>query len=414
MKLKIFLLVTVIFFMNKTVFASIEITDIRATPEYWINKNPDGDEIILDTLKISQLNDKIRAKDNYSADLYNYPKKISAETLKTKIRKLIDDMKINPADYSQSAENINYDAINGNINVLYAVTLERVNLRLLPVGLTGDPYDELQGTAIDPAEPLAVLWETADGQYVFVQSRNYFGWIEKMKLGFTTRDVWRTYIKPDDFIVVTSNKKFVNVYGKEILFQMGAKIPLSKKIDDGDFWSVRIPVNEGGEFKQVIVKIAKDDTVHRNFLPCTTNNFIRQSFKFLGDIYGWGGLDDSVDCSSFTGNIYRSMGIEIPRDADRQRMAMPSIGNIYAKNHDERIEILRKSPTGTLLLKRGHVMLLLGNDDNGTPIVIHAMSSYLDGAEQVFIRKVLVSDLSYSGIRGYDSIDTLVAMTFIK
>ena len=413
MTLRIFLFVTVIFLMSKTVFASIEITDARATPAYWIDRNSNGDEIILDAQEISKLNAQIRVKDSYAADLYNYPQTISAANLKAQILKATDDLKINFEDYKQYFSNRNYDAVTDS-TVLYAVTLERVNLRLLPVGLTGDTYDKLQGTAIDPAEPLAVLWESADGRFVFVQARNYFGWVEKIKLGFTSLDIWRTYVKPDNFIVVTANKKFVKVGNKKILFQMGAVIPLSKTIEDGEFWTARIPVNKGDEFKQVIVKIAKDDTVHRDFLPCTTNNFIRQSFKFLGDVYGWGGLDNSVDCSSFTSDIYRSMGIEIPRDADRQEIAMPSVGNIAAQYHNGRIEMLRKSPSGTLLLKPGHVMTFLGNDDNGTPIIIHAASSYFIHGEKIYVRKVLVSDTSYENYYGDATIDTLTGLTFVK
>ena len=414
MKSKILLIVTVIFLISKIAFASIEITDARSKPDYWINKNSEGDEIILNAQQISALNAQIRNKDAYAADLYNYPQKISAATLKEKMHKLIVDAKVNIDDYSPSAANMNFDAVINDITVLYAVTLERVNLRLLPEGLTGDAYDKLQGTALDPAEPLAVLWESADGQYVFVQSRNYFGWVEKIKLGFMTRDLWRTYIKPDNFIVVTANKKFVTVGDKKILFQMGAVIPLSKTIEDGKFWTARIPVTEDGKFKQEIVKIAKDDTVHRNFLPCTTNNFIRQSFKFLGDVYGWGGLDNSVDCSSFTSDIYRSMGIEIPRDADRQKYAMPSIGNISVYRRNGRLELLRKCPAGALLLKPGHVMMFLGNDDNGTPIIIHAASSYYDGGKKIYIRKVLVSDLRYKNYLGDETIDVLTGVTYLK
>ena len=414
MKLKIFLVMVMIIFMSNKVFASIEITDARATPEYWLSRAVDGDKIILNAQEISRLNAQIRGKDSYSADLYNYPQTISAVTLKAKIRKMTDDVKINLQDYPQSAANRNYDAILNDVTVKYAVTLERVNLRLLPEGLIGDAYDKLQGTALDPAEAVAVLWESSDGKFVFVQSRNYFGWVEKMKLGYTTLKIWRTYVKPDNFIVVTANKKYVNVGNKNILFQMGAIIPLSNTIEDGNFWTARIPVIEGGEFKQVIVKIAKDETVHRNFLPCTTNNFIRQSFKFLGDVYDWGGLDSSVDCSAFTSDIYRSMGIEIPRDADRQQYAMPSIGDIAAQYHNGRIEMLRKSPTGTLLFKPGHVMMFLGKDDNGTPIIIHAASSYFSYGEKIYVRKVLVSDTSYQNYYGDATIDTLTGLTFLK
>ncbi|MBE8952518.1 MAG: C40 family peptidase, partial [Quinella sp. 1Q7] len=68
---------------------------------------------------------------------------------------------------------------------------------------------------------------------------------------------------------------------------------------------------------------AKDNGTVKSALPCTENNLIRQAFRFLGEGYGWGGLEDGVDCSAFVQDVYRSVGIELPRDADRQAKAMP-------------------------------------------------------------------------------------------
>ena len=76
--------------------------------------------------------------------------------------------------------------------------------------------------------------------------------------------------------------------------------------------------------------------------------------------------------------------------------------------------MLRKSPTGTLLLKPGHVMMFLGNDNNGTPIIIHAASSYFEGGKKIWVRKVLVSDTSYQNYNGDATIDMLTGLTFVK
>ena len=108
------------------------------------------------------------------------------------------------------------------------------------------------------------------------------------------------------------------------------------------------------------------------------------------------------------------MGIEFPRDADRQEYAMPSIGNISVYRRDGRLDMLRKCPAGALILKPGHVMMFLGSDDNGTPIIIHAASSYYDGGKKIYIRKVLVSDLSYKNYLGDESIDVLTGVTYLK
>ena len=141
----------VILLMSGKTFAAIEITDERATPEYWTNKNFDGDEIILDAQEISELNQQMRMKDDYAADLLNYPQIISAENLKSLILKANYDVGFSPNS------NQNLYAIAGDVQVKYAVTTERVNIRLLPQGLTGEKFDKLQGTALDPAEAVAVF-----------------------------------------------------------------------------------------------------------------------------------------------------------------------------------------------------------------------------------------------------------------
>ena len=397
--------------MTKNVFAAIEITDERATAEYWTKKNLRGDEIIFPAQAIDSFNAKIILSDEYSADLYNYPQTIPTTKFLRLLRKATDDVEVkaNPATSTDTSSGL--PAV---IVVRYAVTSDRANLRLLPVDWNGDSFDPLQGTAVDPAEAVAVLRQSTDGKFFFVQTRNYFGWIEKNKLAFTTRGTWLSYVKPKNFLVVTANKKFVKVGGKKILFQMGAKIPLDERIDDGDSWRAILPTVEGGKLKQTVIKIPKDDTVNKGFLPCTTNNFIRQSFKFLGDPYGWGGLYDSVDCSAFVSDVYRSMGFEIPRDADRQSKFMPNVSVLDGKTYDERIEILRRSPTGSLLHKKGHVLMLLGSDDDGTPIAIHAASSYYLDDKKIYVSRVLVSALGEPNDYGVSTVKSLINATFVK
>lgn len=416
MTAKIFLtLIMLIFFIGtKTSYAAgIEITDARATPEYWLDRTSDGDELLFTYRQIEKLNAEMLERDSYSADLENYPETISAKDLKKRIKKLTDDVKLEGS--AAVMANRNLDALNYNVDVRYAVTIERVNVRLLPQGLTGNRYDEIQGTALDPAEPVAVLWNSRDGKFSFVQAKYYFGWVEKKSLAFTDRETWLTYVAPESFVVVTNNKKFINVNGKVIRFQMGAKIPLeSAEMHEDNSWTARLPIIENDELKEVPAKILDDGNVSADFLSPTTNNFIRQSFKFLGDVYGWGGLDNSVDCSSFVQNVYKSMGIFIPRDADRQEGCMPIFSVFNNVSKAERLDIVSRAPTGALLFKKGHVMMKLGNDDDGTPLIIHAASSYFSGGEKIYIRKVLVSDTSYQNFYGTPTLEDLSGIAFPK
>lgn len=412
MKLQIFFAVfMLIFFIStKTFAAELEVTGERSTPEYWKSRAVEGDKPILNYKQIESLNDRMLKKDDYAADLENYPQKISAAYLKKRIKKLTSDVKLKGSEAVM--DNRNLDALNPDVSVTYAVTTERVNVRLLPQNLTGDKYDSAQGTALDPAEAVVVLWESKDGKFSFVQAKYYFGWVAKEFLAFTDRQTWLTYVKPENFVVVISNKKFVKVNEKIIRFQMGAKIPVTKSKLENNAWTARLPFIEDNQLKEFSAKVLDDGNVSADFLQPTTNNFITQSFKFLGDVYGWGGLDNSVDCSSFVQNVYRSMGINIPRDADRQAGCMPIFAVFNNVSDTERLDIVRRAPTGALLFKHGHVMMKLGNDANNDPIIIHAASSYYSGGQKIYVRKVLVSSLNYKNDYGAYTLESLTDVGF--
>ncbi|MBQ9487189.1 MAG: hypothetical protein IJU91_05250, partial [Selenomonadaceae bacterium] len=108
--------------MSNTVSAAIELTDERATPEYWTARLSDGDEIILSARDILNLNSTLRAGDTYTADLSLYPAKISAEKLREKI------LHANAAVHVDNDANQNLDALTEEVAVSYAVTMERVNV----------------------------------------------------------------------------------------------------------------------------------------------------------------------------------------------------------------------------------------------------------------------------------------------
>jgi cell wall-associated NlpC family hydrolase len=404
MKYPIFFAVfLLIFLMNsKTFAAGIEIEDERATPEYWMAKNPDGDKLLFTYKQIDRLNAEILERDDYAADLMNYPETITADNLRAKIAKITDDIRLIGSQAVMANRNLN--ELQYDINVQYAVTTERVNIRLLPQPPTGEKFDKIQGTALDPAEPVAVLWESKDGKFSFVQAKYYFGWVNKNSLAFTDRETWKTYIEPEKFLVVMTNKKFVNVNGKIILFQMGAKIPLQSSALENNFWVARLPIAENGNLKEVSAKVLNDENVGTDYLQPTKNNLIRQSFKFLGNVYGWGGLENSVDCSSLVQNVYRSIGIFIPRDADRQAGCVPIFSVFNDVTRAERVDIVRRAPVGSLLLMPTHVMMKLGNDESGTPIIIHAIGGSL--------RKVIVSNLNFSSASGALMIDRLTDIAF--
>ena len=418
---------------------TIAITDQRATPSYWTKHTINGDKVLLTQQEISTLNRTMREKSKTLVDLAAYNIHQSAAAVKEMILAAQQDYRgeetpgeaydangkqVPTAHFKQVKANCNLEGLTGNITGEYALITERTNMRLLPTAdnyfddVTCLHYDSMQATALDPGEPVIILHKSKDGTFAFCQARHYTGWVSLSALAITDRKHWQRYVNPKDFLVVTANKKVVSVGGTcTVLFQMGSVIPLaSKKLQAHDTWLAYVPVAVNGVLSEATVKITDDDSVHKGFLPCTKNNFIKQSMKFLGDEYGWGGMDDSVDCSSFTADIYRSMGIELPRDADQQELAMSQSLKFDGLTTAQRFAKVKEAPVGALLFKPGHVMMYLGQDAKGNPLVIHSASSYFTfdkGKKQKhYIRKILVSDLHYQNGKAVETIDGLTSAGF--
>ena len=162
------------------------------------------------------------------------------------------------------------------------------------------------------------------------------------------------------------------------------------------------------------LNIPNDKFVIKDVLACSENNLIRQAFRFLGEGYGWGGLEKNVDCSAFVQDVYRSVGIELPRDANRQEKVMTHSISLKNMSREQRLEIIKKSKPGALLFSQSHVMMYLGNDDNGEPLVIHALSSYYtfddNQTAKHYVRKVVVSDLHFRGSDKSEILDKLLSV----
>ena len=122
-----------------------------------------------------------------------------------------------------------------------------------------------------------------------------------------------------------------------------------------------------------------------------------------------------MDCSSFAADIYRTVGIELPRDADGQEAVMSPQWHFEGKSGPERYAILQAVPPGSLLFLPGHVMMYLGMDDDGAPLVIHALSRRLSfSPEGQFlsgepVRRVVVSGLSLPCASGHTFFEELTS-----
>ena len=408
--------------------ASIAAEGAVASSSYWSLRQAHDDSVRLSPDAIQTLNRKIRERSGSMQDLSSFPEYLTGQEVSRRIYAAMQDFL--PADrpdvyapdhlltqeaWESVRANCHAPISEKDVTLRYAVTVKRSDIRLLPLaeGWYSSPndihYDLLQGTAVDPAQAVLVLRDSLDGNFQFVLTCDYAGWIDTSRLAFTDRATWLNYLCPDDFAVVTDHKKNISANGCPAVYQMGAVIPCRAQ-PDGTARLILPLKDRDGRLISYETPAVFDETLHHGYLPYSRQQTIHQAFRFLGDVYGWGGQDESVDCSSFVQNVYKSMGIFLPRDADQQERAMPVKHDPEGMTTEERYAMVRASEPGDLLFKPGHVMMYLGTDDGGIPRVIHAASSYFDyriDRKKHYIRRVIVSDLTYQNGEGISSIDGL-------
>ena len=403
----IILLLMMFFILNNNVTMASEAKNqlfmdaMLSKKEAWLDQQ-NGDDIIMDQVKINALNERMQA-DNMPG-LQKYPTKLSGEELAKYLQEYEIDTDLYVKGKLLTASQIaalkadcNLSGVQEETEVRYAVVVKRSDLRSLPTDLkafstlSDTEFDMWQETAVDPAEPVLVLHYNQKHSFVYVQMRNYRGWLPVEAIALTDRDRWLQFVCPQSFAVVTGKLLRLADGNAKWSFQMGSRIPTEGK-------ALLLPVRDvSGNLKITKVSAKYDKNLNDGYLPYTTNNLVKQAFRFLNSPYGWGGLKESVDCSSFVADVYRTVGIELPRNADEQEEAYTGTAiDLSAYEGKDKLRVVNNLPIGSALFMPDHVMLYLGSK-KGRPYIIHALGSY--GSKEgngeykrVAVMKVIVSD----------------------
>lgn len=332
--------------------------------------------------------------------------------------------------------NANIDNIDETVFVRYAVVTSNGTLKALPCddALYESEDDVLFDTNVVSTvkiwEPLAILHESRDGKFFFAIGGYCSGWISKEECALCDKETLRE-MAALPFLVVTGSRVtsdidvFMQNRGRRE-FLMGTKLPIAYDIRGDEYDGVTrafsrvVFVPERVDDGMLLItheRLPLSADVSEGYLPYTRANVIRQAFKMLGEVYGWGGSFGSRDCSAFVRDIYLTFGIELPRNSRAQATA--PIGHIDTSKlePDEKERILAKSGAGTLVQMPGHIMMYIGTYDK-RPYIIHAAYS-LGSRREYFkvIRRancVVVSDMMMSRRDGKRIIDSVTNINVIR
>jgi cell wall-associated NlpC family hydrolase len=399
---------------------------MHLSAEYWANLAEHPDEILKDEQEILALAAAAFADDPNMVDLAAYADELTRAEVTDIILSMSkpytselyyrDGGKVETANYDSYERSLNLAELADNVVVRFGMVLQRADMRSWP---TEDvvfkshetiDLDRFQENALFPADMVAVLHESSDGQWVFVQSFNYAAWVHKDSIAIGVRSEILDYKNTARFLLVTGSKVTTNFNPtaatiSELQLDMGIRLPLadleesSHNVDGQDqsaSHAVRLPVrDENAELGFRTALIARSQDVQRGYLPFTRRNILEQAFKFLGERYGWGHSYNARDCTGLVAEVYKTFGIQLPRNSGQQGLSPigHSIQFDAETSDEEKLNAVVSADVGDLLYSTGHVMLYLGTIDD-MPYVIHDLSGFGWAGEDGQVRQAVLNGVS--------------------
>lgn len=388
-------------------------------PAHWIRALAEPDRVVLTPAQIAAQNARMRTEDRSIIDVGGLPARLEGTRVRGWIealsqlpeRQLFDERGAPVArdDLERIAANIDLAAVPDSQATRHGMVVRRAALRTFPTRLrvfnSPDDHDidRFQESALFPGDAVAIVHESADGDWYFVASERYAAWIERQYVAEGDRGAILEYGRRAPFLVVTGAIATTvhtpeNPAVSDVRLEMGVRVPVLAGRPATDAVNGQLPVahhvielparDAEGRLSFQPALLPRSADVASDYLPLTEANLLRQSFKFLGERYGWGHSYDARDCSGFASEIYRSFGVLIPRNTSAQAVS-PALNRLpfdAAMDHAARVKALREARVGDLVYIPGHVMMVIGHGADGEVFAIHdtsGMSWLPEGADQL-------------------------------
>ena len=380
----------------------IGIEEQHLAPDFWVARLANPDAVVLDAAAIAAQNTRLQRTDPTIHDLRLLPPTLTRAQVTSWIQGLsqrpdaprydIDGAQVADAAFDAMVASLALGSIPETQPTRHGLVVHRADLRSFPTAMRvfsnrGDTdIDRMQESALFPGTPVVIAHESSDGLWWFVVSPRYAAWIEKRHVaegsaaqvfGYEDKSPYRIITGATERTVFTREQPAVS----ELQLDMGVRVPLAdlpadKAVNGQHPYTshvIELPVrDDNGGLRFVPALLPKRTDTRADYLPLTHANLIRQAFKFLGERYGWGHAYNGRDCSGFVSEVYRSMGVQIPRNT-RDQARSPALSHQTFTETDSpaaRKAAVAALQVGDLVYIPGHVMMVIGAVD-GQPYVIH-------------------------------------------
>ena len=262
-----------------------------------------------------------------------------------------------------------------------AITTRNTSLRMLPTqgphfyssegDIAGWPFDNLQISSVTSNTPIIIFHLSADKSWALVETSFAFGWMPV-----------EDYAHVDDNFIKTweSGRYAVIIKDKISIFDADGNFSLRTSI--GQIFPL---VNEMADKLEILITTTdknNDAVIKRGFvsrqviapkpLPLTYVNAVKIANELIDEPYGWGGLYGNRDCSAMTRDFFAPFGIWLPRHSEDQAKKVGFYTNLQNLDPEQKEKIIleRGIPYLSLLWRKGHIMLYIG-EQNGRALIFH-------------------------------------------
>lgn len=287
-------------------------------------------------------------------------------------------------------------------------------------------FDRFQDTALHTFEPVLILSQTQNGQWYYIRSTTYQGWVLQSEVALCSWDEFHDWSTRNDLLIPTANSVFTQAAphhpaAAKKWLEFAAYLPvcedhaspLGNQSPVGNI-AIYVPsLSDQGTLAVHRAFVSKNTPTHRGYLPYTRHSVVVSAFSLLTERYGWGDNFGTHDCSSFVMDVYRTAGLQLPRDTHEQERALWHRFEMeHTLTYEERGQLLMQLGAGDLLYMPGHVMMYLGRAA-GRHYVIHDFSGYTTSdagnLRENPVNQVMVSTLDMLTASGRTFLESLTS-----
>lgn len=277
--------------------------------------------------------------------------------------------------FDKQIENSNFNDY--NILPKKAITLKNVNIRVLPTNSPmfydptqpgeGFPFDYNQNSSLKINTPIIVSHLSKDRAWAYIESSTVGGWVEIGTIAYVDNDFIQEFKTSNYFVSVKEKFPIYDPIFREyvkvatIFPKKNNKYIIAKKDDNQNAYISYIDLN--------------NDEVESMPLTFNSENRIKIAKQLIDEPYGWGGLLNNRDCSSFTQDYFATFGKFLHRNSKAQ-LSNGKYLDMSNLTNNEKKEFMKNNgvPFSTLVYLKGHIMLYIGIKEN-EPLVLHNMWS---------------------------------------